>query len=85
MNNDEKNTISEEKKDYDDLLIQYNKHMDTIRELEEIIRALLYVLRITNVERLVNKDESCRFQEAFAEERKRANKLFDELERLKNE
>jgi len=83
MNNDEKITVDEEqRKDYDDLLFQYHKSMDKIRELEEIVNSLLYALRKTNNERLVNEDESLHYQEMYAEEHRRANKLFDIVEKL---
>lgn len=83
MNNDEKNVLNEEeRKDYDDLLFQYHKSMDKIRELEEIVRSLLYALKKTNIERLVNEDESQHYQEMYAQEHRRANQLFDIVEKL---
>lgn len=81
MNNAEKIEVCKERQDYNDLLFQYHKSMDKIRELEEIIRSLLYALRKTNVERLVNEDESQHFQEMYAQEHRRANQLFEIVEK----
>ena len=82
MNNDEKNVLNEEeRKDYDDLLFQYHKSMGKIRELEDIVRALLYALRETNNKRLFNEDDSLHYQEMYAREYKRANKLFEIVEK----
>lgn len=67
------------KPDLDELIANNNRLYDKIRELEEVIRALLYALRKTNVERLVNDDESRHFQEMYAKEHERANKLFEKL------
>ena len=83
MNNDEKLAVKEEeRKDYDDLLFQYRKSIVRIRELEEIVNSLLYALRKTNNERLVNEDESLHYQEMYAQENKRANSLFEIVEKL---
>lgn len=75
MNNDE------ERKDYDDLLFQYNKARGKIIELEATVEALLYALKKTNNERLVNEDESLHYQEMYAGEYKRANRLFEIVEK----
>ena len=82
MNNDEKFTVDKERQNYDDLLLQYNKAMDKIRELEDTVQSLLYALRKTNNERLVNKDDSRHLQELYVLEHKRANHLFDIVEKL---
>ena len=78
--NDDK--LQEERKDYDDLLFKYNQSKKTIRELEETVKALLYSLRQSNIERLDNKYESMHFQKMYNEENKRANRLFDIVEKL---
>lgn len=81
MNNDEKIEVNKERQDYDDLLFQYYKSIDKVRELEETVQALLYALRKTNNERLVNENEYRHYQEMYTEERKRANHLFDIVEK----
>ena len=82
MDNDEKIAVNEEeRKDYNDLLFQYHKSMGKIRELEDIVQALLYALRKTNNERLVNEDESLHYQEMYAREYRRANQLFEIVEK----
>lgn len=80
-NDTEKIEVCKERQDYDDLLFQHYKAMDKIRELEEVVRALLYALRKIDVERLVNKNESQHYQEMYAQEYKRANTLFDIVEK----
>lgn len=82
MNNDEEKVLSdEERKTYDDLLLQYNESMNKIGELQDIIQALLYALRKANNERLVNENEYRHYQEMYAQEHKRANQLFDIVEK----
>ena len=82
MNNDEENVLNEEeRKDYNDLLFQYHKAMDKIGELQDVIQALLYALRKIDVERLINKNESQHYQKMYAEEYRRANQLYDIVEK----
>lgn len=82
MNNDEKNVLDEEERqDYDDLLFQYRNSMNRIRDLEETVQSLLFALRKTNVERLVNEDEYRHYQEMYVQTCKRANKLFEIVEK----
>lgn len=81
MDNDGKIEVNKERQDYDDLLFQYYKSIDKVRELEETVKSLLYALRKTNNERLVNEDESRHYQEMYTKERKRANQLFDIVEK----
>lgn len=83
MKDDEEKVLSdEERKTYDDLLFKYNESMNKITELEDIVQALLYALRKTNVERLVNENEARHFQEMYAQEHRRANSLFDIVDKL---
>lgn len=68
---------------YDELISHNMRLSDKNREQEETIQALLYSLQKINIERLVNEDESRHFKEMWGKEYERANKLYDEWEKLK--
>lgn len=83
--NDTRPTIDVAQPDYVELNNRNMRLSDENKELECIIRALLYSLKKTNNERLLNEEEAIQFKEALTKEYKRAEKLHEELEVIKND
>lgn len=80
LNNETSKLEEPAKPDEDELIAELNRRSDKNREQESTINALLYSLAKINVDRLVNDDASRYFQEKYAEEHRRANKLYDVME-----
>ena len=77
---DTKKCVEPAKPTYEEVLIRSERYGEIRGEQEEIIQALLYSLGKLNTERLLNKEESVRYQQELAKETARADKLFEKLE-----
>ena len=79
-----KECVQPAKPNEDELIATLERQSDKIREQESTINALLYSLAKTNVDRLVNDDTSRHYREEYAEEHRRANRIWDKLEKQDN-
>lgn len=81
LNNKSSEELEPAKPNEDELIAELERRSDKNREQESMINALLYSLAKTNVDRLVNDDTSRNYREKYAEEHRRANKLYDVMEK----
>lgn len=86
MKKDElKETVAQYKPSYEELR-HYNNVLDEKNyQLQRTIEALLRALVQSDYERNCNLENASHYMKLYLQESERANKLFDELEQLKND
>lgn len=86
MNNDAlKQTVEQFKPSYEEIRHYNNVLAEKNNQLQRTIEALLRALVQSDYERNCNLENASHYKKLYLQESERANKLFDELEQLKND